>query len=219
MGDMGPRLLICSRGSVGSRGPPNPVWFVADRKLQTPCVPLRWRRNLGTSSREPRRISKWARFPMRSSAALGYSLPYIELLGVDKIQPHAQSLTKSVFKLKLPRLGFSPVTPPESRSRSLRLSQRTEGHCRRGWSRRISVKFDRLPDARLAVRLQRSDGHRRTARRAFIARYYEVKSGSVDGDGEGTGSRVAAGSAGSRLRAGLGWKPRTAHSGGSALRR
>jgi selenocysteine lyase/cysteine desulfurase len=48
-------------------------------------------------------------------AALGFSLPYIERLGVDRIQAHTQSLTQRL-QTELPRLGFSPVTPPETRS-------------------------------------------------------------------------------------------------------
>jgi selenocysteine lyase/cysteine desulfurase len=48
-------------------------------------------------------------------AALTYSLPFIQRLGVDRIQAHAQSLTTRLQK-ELPRLGYSPATPPETTS-------------------------------------------------------------------------------------------------------
>jgi selenocysteine lyase/cysteine desulfurase len=48
-------------------------------------------------------------------ACLAHSLKYIEQLGVENIQAHAQSLTRRIQK-ELPRLGFQPLTPPESTS-------------------------------------------------------------------------------------------------------
>jgi selenocysteine lyase/cysteine desulfurase len=48
-------------------------------------------------------------------AALSYSLPYIQRLGVERIQAHVQSLTGRLQK-ELPRLGFPSVTPLETRS-------------------------------------------------------------------------------------------------------
>jgi selenocysteine lyase/cysteine desulfurase len=48
-------------------------------------------------------------------AALSYSLPFIQRFGVDRIQAHAQSLTARLQK-ELPRLGYSPATPPETKS-------------------------------------------------------------------------------------------------------
>src|SRR6266446_9324489 len=48
-------------------------------------------------------------------AALSYSLPYIERLGVENIQAHAQSLTSRLQK-EMPRLGYPSATPPETKS-------------------------------------------------------------------------------------------------------
>ena len=48
-------------------------------------------------------------------AALSYSLPYIERLGVERIQAHAQSLLAPLRK-ELPRLGYPCITPTESAS-------------------------------------------------------------------------------------------------------
>lgn len=46
---------------------------------------------------------------------LGASLPYIRKLGVENIQAHRQPLLKRLH-VEMPRLGFDPMTPPESRS-------------------------------------------------------------------------------------------------------
>jgi selenocysteine lyase/cysteine desulfurase len=48
-------------------------------------------------------------------AALSYSLPYIQRLGVEKIQAHVQSLTRRLQK-EMPRLGYSSATPTEAKS-------------------------------------------------------------------------------------------------------
>jgi len=43
------------------------------------------------------------------------TLPYIRRMGVEKIQAHRQPLLKKLRE-EMPRLGFSPLTPPESTS-------------------------------------------------------------------------------------------------------
>ena len=48
-------------------------------------------------------------------AALGYSLPYIQRLGVENIQAHVQSLTSRLQK-EVPRLGYPSATPAETKS-------------------------------------------------------------------------------------------------------
>jgi selenocysteine lyase/cysteine desulfurase len=48
-------------------------------------------------------------------AAVGASLGYIAGLGVENIQAHRQPLLKKLRE-EMPRLGFTPVTPPESTS-------------------------------------------------------------------------------------------------------
>ena len=46
---------------------------------------------------------------------LAATLPYIRKIGVEKIQAHRQPLLKKLRE-EMPRLGFSPLTPPESTS-------------------------------------------------------------------------------------------------------
>ena len=48
-------------------------------------------------------------------AALSFSLPWIESLGVTNIQAHAQTLTQRL-QAELPRLGYESITPADSRS-------------------------------------------------------------------------------------------------------
>jgi selenocysteine lyase/cysteine desulfurase len=47
--------------------------------------------------------------------ALGQSLPYIHSLGVENIQAYRQPMIKKMQE-EIPRLGFQPLTPPESTS-------------------------------------------------------------------------------------------------------
>jgi selenocysteine lyase/cysteine desulfurase len=47
--------------------------------------------------------------------ALGQSLPYIHALGVENIQAYRQPMIKKMQE-EIPRLGFQPLTPPESTS-------------------------------------------------------------------------------------------------------
>jgi selenocysteine lyase/cysteine desulfurase len=49
------------------------------------------------------------------AAALGVSIPYIQQLGVENIQRHRQPLLQRLQQ-ELPRLGFTPQTPPDSTS-------------------------------------------------------------------------------------------------------
>jgi len=48
-------------------------------------------------------------------ACLSYSIEYIKKLGVENIQAHRQPLLRRIQK-EMPRLGFEPMTPPESTS-------------------------------------------------------------------------------------------------------
>jgi len=50
-----------------------------------------------------------------TAACLSFSLDYILQLGVDKIQAHRQPLMRRLQR-ELPRLGFQPMTPEESKS-------------------------------------------------------------------------------------------------------
>jgi selenocysteine lyase/cysteine desulfurase len=46
---------------------------------------------------------------------LAQSLPYIRRLGVENIRAHRQPFLKRLHQ-EMPRLGFDPITPPESTS-------------------------------------------------------------------------------------------------------
>jgi selenocysteine lyase/cysteine desulfurase len=48
-------------------------------------------------------------------AALSHSLPFLLRTGVDRIQAHNLALARRV-RVELPRLGYAPLTPSESRS-------------------------------------------------------------------------------------------------------
>ena len=48
-------------------------------------------------------------------AALSFSLPYIQRLGVENIQAHVQSLTRRLQK-EMPQLGYPSATPAETKS-------------------------------------------------------------------------------------------------------
>jgi len=54
-------------------------------------------------------------FSRTAEACLTHSLTHIQQLGVEKIQAHAQSLTRRLQQ-ELPRLGFAPLTPSESQT-------------------------------------------------------------------------------------------------------
>ena len=54
-------------------------------------------------------------FSRTAEACLTHSLEYIQRLGVDRIQAHAQSLVQRLQK-EIPGRGYEPLTPVESRS-------------------------------------------------------------------------------------------------------
>jgi selenocysteine lyase/cysteine desulfurase len=51
------------------------------------------------------------------------TLPYIRRIGVEKIQAHRQTLLKKLRE-EMPRLGFAPLTPPESTSALISFSMK-----------------------------------------------------------------------------------------------
>jgi len=54
---------------------------------------------------------------------LAETLPYIRKIGVEKIQAHRQPLLKKLRE-EMPRLGFAPLTPPESTSALISFSMK-----------------------------------------------------------------------------------------------
>ena len=73
-------------------------------------TPFTW--ELGTDASTYFEVGSNAYAPM---AALGVSLPYIRQLGVEQIQAHRQPLLERLRR-EMPRLGFEPATPPQTKS-------------------------------------------------------------------------------------------------------
>ncbi len=74
--------------------------------------------------------------------ALAVSLPYLRRLGIENIQAHRQPLLRRLTE-EMPRLGFTPITPPESPSALVAFTMT-------GAERRFG---DRLRAAKVAVSL------------------------------------------------------------------
>ena len=55
------------------------------------------------------------------------TLPYIRKIGVEKIQAHRQPLLKKLRE-EMPRLGFTPLTPPETTSALISFSMKDRAH-------------------------------------------------------------------------------------------
>jgi selenocysteine lyase/cysteine desulfurase len=73
-------------------------------------TPFTW--ELGADASAHFEVGSNAYAPM---AALGVSLPYIRQLGVERIEAHRQPMLERLRK-EMPRLGFEPATPPETKS-------------------------------------------------------------------------------------------------------
>jgi len=74
------------------------------------ATPFTW--TYGTDASSYFEVGSLAYAPM---AALGVSLPFIRQLGVRAIEAHRQPLLDRLRR-EMPRLGFEPATPPESKS-------------------------------------------------------------------------------------------------------
>ncbi len=72
-------------------------------------------------------------------AALSYSLPYIQRLGVENIQAHVQSLTRGLQK-ELPRLGIRLPRPRKRSPQSSASSSKILTRWQRGWRRPILMR-------------------------------------------------------------------------------
>jgi selenocysteine lyase/cysteine desulfurase len=72
--------------------------------------PASWRTVAGAPGR-----FELGTFSRTAEACLAHSLGHIRQLGVERIQAHAQSMTRRLQQ-ELPRLGHAPLTPSESRS-------------------------------------------------------------------------------------------------------
>lgn len=99
-------------------------------------APLSW--ELGSDASATFEVGSNAYAPM---AALSASLPYIRSLGVGAIEAHRQPLLERLRR-EMPRLGFAPATPPESKSALITFVVKDARPVR-----------DRLVKARINVRL------------------------------------------------------------------
>ena len=108
-------------------------------------------------------------------AAVGASLAYIQSLGVENIQAHRQPLLKKL-RDEMPRLGFTPVTPPESTSPIITFAMKDGAAVQRKLdAAKVNARVQRALDSAVAVRLQRPARRRPAAGgavviRAFVAR-------------------------------------------------
>lgn len=83
-----------------------------------------------------------------AAQVLSESLPYIRGLGVENIQAHRQPLLKKLHE-EMPRLGFQPLTPPESTSALISFVVRNPDDVRQRLGRarvnvRVSDRFIRI---------------------------------------------------------------------------
>jgi len=75
------------------------------------------------------------------AAILGASLPLIQHFGVDRIEEHRQPMLKRLQQ-EMPRLGFQPLTPPETKSALISFTVKEAASIR-----------DRLKSAKVNVRV------------------------------------------------------------------
>ena len=74
------------------------------------------------------------------AAALGVSIPYVQQLGVERIQAHRQPMLAKL-QAELPRLGFTPQTPADSTSPIVTFAHDREAEINRRFARaRINVR-------------------------------------------------------------------------------
>jgi selenocysteine lyase/cysteine desulfurase len=83
-----------------------------------------------------------------AAQVLSESLPYIRSLGVENIQAHRQPLLKKLRE-EMPRLGFQPLTPPESTSAIISFVVRKPEEVRQRLAKarvnvRVSERFIRI---------------------------------------------------------------------------
>jgi len=83
-----------------------------------------------------------------AAQVLAESLPYIRSLGVENIHAHRQPLLKRLSE-EIPRLGFEPLTPPESTSAIISFVVRHPGAVRNRLAKaqinvRVSERYVRI---------------------------------------------------------------------------
>lgn len=97
MGDMGVGFLYVKESLQGS-------------VLQRPVVGYRQQGQSGAGA-----LVEVGTIANATIAALSYSLPFLRQYGVEKIEAQRQPLLRKI-QVEMPRLGFTPMTPAESRS-------------------------------------------------------------------------------------------------------
>lgn len=97
MGDMGVGFLYVKESLQGTA-------------LQRPVVGYRQQGQTGAG-----RLVEIGTIANATIAALSYSLPFLRQYGVDKIEAQRQPLLRKI-QAEMPRLSFTPLTPPESKS-------------------------------------------------------------------------------------------------------
>jgi selenocysteine lyase/cysteine desulfurase len=118
MADFGLGFLYAREDLLGRVIKRSQYGYHSSRSMQTHFLPydppgdapLTW--ELGVDASAHFEVGSNAHAPM---AALSVSLPYIRGLGVEAIEAHRQPLLARLRR-EMPRLGFEPATPPDSKS-------------------------------------------------------------------------------------------------------
>ena len=118
MADFGLGFLYAREELIGRVVKRSQYGYHSMRSMQTHFLPFdasgsepfTW--ELGTDATAYFEVGSNAYGPM---AALGATLPYIRELGVEAIEAHRQPMLEKLRR-EMPRLGFEPATPPETRS-------------------------------------------------------------------------------------------------------
>ncbi|MFH1574638.1 MAG: aminotransferase class V-fold PLP-dependent enzyme, partial [Acidobacteriota bacterium] len=116
MGDFGLGFFFCREELIGKIRHPHVSYPSASIEMHhSPFDPRHDAHMTYTLRSETSAMSQTGTTASGVAAALGVSLPYLQELGVENIQNYRRPLLKKLQD-ELPRLGFTPQTPPESTS-------------------------------------------------------------------------------------------------------
>ncbi|MBM3791760.1 MAG: aminotransferase class V-fold PLP-dependent enzyme [Acidobacteria bacterium] len=140
MGDFGLGFFYCREELIGRiRRPHISYPSAAIETHHSPFDPRHDQRMTYTMRSETSAMSQTGTTASGVAEALAVSLPYIRELGVENIQNHRRPLLRKLQE-EMPRLGFTPQTPPESASPIVTFAHRDTSQAAR-----------KLRDARVSV--------------------------------------------------------------------
>ena len=116
MGDFGLGFFYCREELIGKIRHPHVSYPSASIEMHHSPFDPRHEAHMSYMLRsETSAMSQTGTTASGVAAALGVSLPYLQELGIENIQDYRKPLLKKLQD-ELPRLGFTPQTPPESTS-------------------------------------------------------------------------------------------------------